>query len=193
MTAASGDPGEKSHNEGQRPSEGSYEAPPIEQTPAYGGYQTQAPPAYPAYEAPAGPSYGVPTGSTYEPQYGAAYESPPGFPPAGGYTPQYGGSYPPPPPGYASPPEYGAPYPGGYGYPSAPPTGTNTLAIVSLVASVIGLLCGIGSIVGIVTGALAINQMKQTRQDGRGLAVAGIVVGVVTLLISIALAIYAYS
>ena len=48
-----------------------------------------------------------------------------------------------------------------------------------------GLLCGVGSIVGIGLGAIAISQIKKTRQGGYGLAVAGIVVGVVSLVISV--------
>ena len=39
---------------------------------------------------------------------------------------------------------------------------TNQLAIASLVASLIGVLCGIGSIVGIALGIVAMNQIKQT-------------------------------
>jgi hypothetical protein len=140
MTVGSGDPWEKSQNEGQQPPSGGYEPPPIEQTPAYGGYPPSTPP--------------------------------PGFP------------YSPAPGNYAPPPEYGAPYPTGYGYP-AQPTGTNSLAIFSLVASVVGLLCGIGSIIGIVLGTIAISQIKKSRQNGYGLAVAGIVVGVASLVISI--------
>ena len=151
MTAGSGNPGEKSQNEGQQPPSGGYEPPPIEQTPAYGGYPPPPPP----------PAYG-------------------GYPP---YGPPAGAD-PYPPIGYAPPPEYGAPYPTGYGYP-AQQAGTNSLAIFSLVASVVGLLCGVGSIVGIVLGAIAISQIKKTRQGGYGLAVAGIVVGVASLVISI--------
>ena len=108
---------------------------------------------------------------------------PPPPPPYGGYPPPLL-----PQPGYYPPPEYGAPYPGGY-YPtdmSGRPTGTNSLAIFSLVASVIGLLCGVGSIVGIVLGVIALGQIKRTGQDGRGLAIAGIAVGAVSLVISIA-------
>jgi len=63
--------------------------------------------------------------------------------------------------------------------------GTNQLAIASLVASILGVCCGIGSIVGIVLGIIAINQIKERGQDGHGLAVAGIAVGAVTLLISL--------
>ena len=99
-------------------------------------------------------------------------------------------------PGYP-PPEYGAPYPGGYGpppgYQPAPQGGTNKLAIGSIVASVLGLLCGIGSIVGIVLGALALNQIKRSREGGYGLAVAGIVIGVASLLISIVWMTYAWN
>jgi hypothetical protein len=40
---------------------------------------------------------------------------------------------------------------------------------------------GIASIVGIVLGVIAINQIKQSHEAGRGLAVAGIAVGGVTL------------
>jgi hypothetical protein len=49
-----------------------------------------------------------------------------------------------------------------------------------LVASVIWL-CGIGSIAGIVMGIIALNQVKHTGEHGRGLAIAGIAVGAVTL------------
>ena len=67
------------------------------------------------------------------------------------------------------------------------------MAIASLVASLIGVLCGIGSIVGIVLGVIALNQIKQTRQAGYGLAVAGIVVGAASLVISLIWTIYAFS
>lgn len=112
----------------------------------------------------------------------------PAYPPPPPPTPPPYGAYPPPPaPGYFPPPEYGAPYPGGY-YPtdlSGRPTGTNSLAIFSIVASVIGLLCGVGSIVGIVLGVVALGQIKRTGQDGHGLAVTGIAVGAVSLVISV--------
>ena len=195
MTASGGDSGEKPQNEGaQGPSEGSYEAPPIEQSQGAPGYDAPLTPpnapAYTGYETPSGyppPGYSPPgyPPPGYAPQPG--YQPP--APPQGGYPPQYGGAYPPsaPPP----PPQFGGqPYPGGYNY-SGPQAGTNTLAISSLVASVVGLLCGIGSIVGIVLGVLALNQIKKTRQAGYGLAMAGIVVGVATLIISLIWTIYA--
>ena len=116
-------------------------------------------------------------------------EQPPAF---GGYPPppQESGGFP-PPPGLAPPPEYGYPYPVGYGYPTQQ-AGTNSLAVYSLVASVVGLLCGLGSMVGIVLGAIAINQIKRTRQGGYGLAVAVIVVGVASLVISVVWMTYAW-
>lgn len=76
-------------------------------------------------------------------------------------------------PGYPMPPAapYGA-------YPQAPMvTGTNGLAIGSLVTSCFGFLYGLSAIVGIILGIIALNQIKQTGQQGRGLAIAGIVVG----------------
>jgi len=136
---------------------------------------------------------------------------PPSNPPTFGYLPP---AYPPPNPppagygplgyqdtsGYGGPsyppvsPEYGQPHPGGYpppGYPGASDQqpDTNTLAIVSLVASLVGLLCLVGSIVGIVFGAVAANQIKQTREPGYGLAVAAIVIGVATLVVYLIFAI----
>ena len=84
----------------------------------------------------------------------------------------------PPPQGYP-PPQYGAPQPG---YPP-PAQGTNKLAIWSLVTSLLGLLCGVGAIVGIVLGIMAIKQLNRTQQGGRGLATAGIAIGIITLII----------
>jgi uncharacterized membrane protein len=52
------------------------------------------------------------------------------------------------------------------------------MAIGALVCSVAGLACyGIPSIVGIVLGVVALNQIKQTGQEGRGMALAGVIVG----------------
>ncbi|CAN5374077.1 hypothetical protein BH11ACT3_BH11ACT3_15150 [soil metagenome] len=69
-------------------------------------------------------------------------------------------------------PQYGQqqPYNGGY----APPT--NTLAIVSLILSLVGV--GLG---GIITGHIALKQIKETGAGGHGLALAGTVIGYVAV------------
>jgi hypothetical protein len=57
---------------------------------------------------------------------------------------------------------------------------TNGLAIASLACSIGGfLVCGIGFILGIVFGSMARNQIDQSggTQQGRGLAIAGIILG----------------
>lgn len=85
--------------------------------------------------------------------------------------------------GYPPPPQYGAP---GYPPPGYPPQaqGNNKFAVWSLVASLLGLLCGgVGSIIGIVLGVIAIKQLNRTPQGGRGLATAGISIGIITLVI----------
>jgi hypothetical protein len=99
------------------------------------------------------------------------------------YPPQYQGGYTPPPPGYTPAPGYEQPQqqPYGYaqpqGYPqpyAAPmPTGTNGLAIASLICAFFI------PIVAIILGHIALNQIKQTGQEGRGLALAGTILGYV--------------
>ena len=92
----------------------------------------------------------------------------------------------PPPPGWGYPPPSTGNYPPQYGGYPPPPPGTNGLAIASLVCSLTSpLLCSLISIVGIVLGVVALNQIKQTGQQGRGLALAGIIVGVVIIVLTI--------
>lgn len=149
-------------------------------------------------------------GDPYAPvDYPASYpDPPPAYPPPPGYPPPAGHSTPPATPGYPPPaPGYQQPYPGYYAdpyagpyagphadpydpYRSAAPVGTNGLATASLLLSLGGavasLLCFIGAffvIAGIVTGIVALNQIKRTQQDGRGLAIAGIAIGAVVLVI----------
>ena len=67
------------------------------------------------------------------------------------------------------------------------PGQTNTLAIISLVAGVgsffAHVIPGVGgftvAVVAIVTGYMARNQIKQTGEQGMGLATAGMVIGIV--------------
>ena len=74
-------------------------------------------------------------------------------------------------PGYGPPPGYGAPGygpPPGYGYYPRP---TNTLAILALV------MAFVFSPVGLVLGIVARRQIRETHEQGDGLALAGIIVG----------------
>jgi hypothetical protein len=97
------------------------------------------------------------------------------------YPPQYQGGYTPPPPGYTPAPGYEQPPQQPYGYPqqqgypqqyAAPmATGTNGLAIASLICAFFI------PIVGVILGHIALNQIKQTGQEGRGLAIAGLAIG----------------
>lgn len=57
---------------------------------------------------------------------------------------------------------------------------TNVLAIVSLVTSILGL-----SLIGIITGHIGMNQIKKTGESGRGLAIAGLIIGYVVLVFEI--------
>ncbi|GFG94877.1 DUF4190 domain-containing protein [Mycobacterium timonense] len=151
-----------------------------------------APPAYPA------PGYPTDYAAGYPPPYPPPVPPPPGYEPPPGFG---GPPYPMAPSPYGGPPPYGPPgYPGGYypppdyqgGYPSqAAVSGTNALAIASLIASFTGLLCFIGSIVAMVLGAIALDQIKRTRQEGFGLAVAGIVIGIATLVVTLVVVLFA--
>ena len=96
---------------------------------------------------------------------------------------------PPPPP----PPPYAAPqYPYGYA-PGRPPATTNGLAVASLVLGILWMFW-VGSILAVIFGYVGKGQIDRSggTQSGRGLAVAGIVlgwVGVGVLVLTIVLAI----
>ena len=60
--------------------------------------------------------------------------------------------------------------------PLTPMPGTNGLAIAALCCSIVGMV-PLASIVGIVLGIVALNQLRERIQRGRGMAVAGIVIG----------------
>jgi hypothetical protein len=83
-----------------------------------------------------------------------------------------------PPPQPATPPASG-----GGGYYTQPTSTTNGLAIASLVSSIAGFFCGVGYIVGIVLGFIAMNQIDRSggTQQGRGLALAGVIIGFVCI------------
>jgi hypothetical protein len=92
-----------------------------------------------------------------------------------------------PAPAYGEPgaaPAYGQTAPA-YGQPTG--AKTNTLAIISLVASIAGIviLWGIGSIVGVICGHISLSQIKKTGEQGRGMAVAGLIVGYIGIALAI--------
>ena len=66
---------------------------------------------------------------------------------------------------------------------------TNGMAIASLVLSIIGIIFGwlvlpiLCSILGLIFGIIALNKIKKTGEGGKGLAIAGIIIGGVGLLI----------
>jgi len=109
--------------------------------------------------------------------------TPPPPPPAG---PPPASSPPPPPPPAGpppaptpppAPPAYGQ-QPGGYGYQSTPRT--NGLAIASLVLGIAQIfLCIIGGILALVFGYISRRQIDESggTQGGRGMAIAGIILG----------------
>jgi hypothetical protein len=153
------------------PGEGERDDPRTPQQPAWNP-PWEPPPTPSAADYP--PDYPPPYPPPYPPQFG---------PPSGGYAPP-----PPPPPGYYPAPDH----PGGWGYPpQAPQTGSNPLAIASLVLSFTGFVCCIGSIAAIVLGVIALDQIKRTRQEGHGLAVAGIVIGGAGLVVALIAGLFA--
>ncbi|HKE64626.1 MAG TPA: DUF4190 domain-containing protein [Micromonosporaceae bacterium] len=97
-------------------------------------------------------------------------------------------------------PAYPQPYPPspyGYPYAPAPPRSTNGMAVASLVTSIAGLLTlfcyGIGAIAGIVgaiLGHVARGRIRESGQDGGGLALAGIIIGWTTTGLGVLAAIF---
>ncbi|WP_020579465.1 DUF1707 and DUF4190 domain-containing protein [Actinopolymorpha alba] len=64
------------------------------------------------------------------------------------------------------------------GYPLTPARPTEPLAKASLILGALTpLTCGISGIAAVVTGHLALSKIKETGDDGRGLAIAGVTIG----------------
>ncbi|HEY9264962.1 MAG TPA: peptidylprolyl isomerase [Mycobacterium sp.] len=93
-------------------------------------------------------------------------------PPYGGPLPPYGG-YPPPQAGGYPGPQYGYPV----GYPRS--QATNSLAIVSLVCAFLF------APLGILFGHMSLSEIKKTGEEGRGLAIAGLVIGYLLVLMTV--------
>jgi hypothetical protein len=66
----------------------------------------------------------------------------------------------------------------------APAPKWNTLAIISLVASVIGV-----HLAGIITGHIALNQIKKTGEQGNVLAIIGLILGYLGIVVVVILGI----
>jgi Domain of unknown function (DUF4190) len=154
------------------------ESQPWQQYP-YAPVDPQAPVSYPDYPQ-------------QQPPYGYPPQQPPPGPagPSGPFSPFYG-LPPAPPPGYGAPPYYPGPYDPYRGYQPAGHPHPNRLAVASLVTSIAGVVLGIPlavfcyvgiliPIVGAVLGGVALSQIKQTNQQGRGYAIAGLAIGATT-------------
>lgn len=171
MTAQGGDHGEqyRAHADQPRPWE-PYPHPPVD---------PQAPVNYPEFAPPYPPPPPYPS---QPPPYPS--QPPPG--PRYGYPPLGPGG----PIGYVGPPPYPGPYDPYQAY-QAGSYQTNGLAIASLITSIAGVVLGIPlaifcyvgvliPVVSAVLGAVALSQIKRTHQPGRGMAIAGIVIGCLT-------------
>ena len=114
---------------------------------------------------------------------------PPGagpYPPGASPYPPGAGSYPMPPGAYPPPPPFAAPY----SY--APPQTGNGYAITALVLGLISLFLswfpGVDWVLGalaIIFGAVGISTARRRGGAGRGMAIAGLVLGVVTAVLGI--------
>jgi hypothetical protein len=71
--------------------------------------------------------------------------------------------------------------------PPSSPRSVNWMAVASLVCSLFGWLCIVGPLFGLIFGFVALNQIKQTGQRGRGMALAGIIIGGILVVLVIAL------
>lgn len=123
-----------------------------------------------------------------------SYQPPPNYPP-----PPSGDQWPAQGPGAPPPPAQGYPPPPGYppqGYPQMPygvPQGaptyavaqpqTSGLAITSLIFGILGLCTGLAGIVAVITGHMALSRIRSSNGSvtGRGLAIAGLVLGYISV------------
>ena len=103
------------------------------------------------------------------------------------------GSGPPPPGQYGQgAPQYGQP--AGYGPPQfgqAAPygrvgRGTNSLAIAALCCGIGQILAGpLAGIPAVILGFMSLGQISRSGEDGRGMAIAGLVLGIVGLMLTV--------
>ena len=138
------------------------------------------------------------TGSGFNDQPDSGQQGPSGWPgqgPPGQYgQPGWPG------PGYAGgsgqqgwPGPAGPQYP--YGQPGAPwqsmPRRTNSLAIAALCCAIGQVIAGpFAGIPAVVLGSMSLKQIRQTGEDGQGMAMTGIVLGIVGTLLFVVLIIF---
>jgi hypothetical protein len=127
-------------------------------------------------EPPAGPAPGwwqASDGNWYPPDQQPGYGAPP---------PGYGA------PGYGAPAYgYGQPTAYGYGYTVPVAKTTNGLAIAALVLGCLQFfLWVLSGIPAIICGHIALSQIRRTGQEGRGMAIAGLIIGYLGLVLFVA-------
>ena len=141
-----------------------------------------------------GPSDGEPTGDPNQPPASPPPAGPQWNPQSPGTPPPSYGDYQGPDPSYGQPPAYPAPppgAPGGYG-PPAGPQRRSPLAIVAMVTGIIAVLpccwsLPVFGIAAVVTGFIGKKQIDQSQGQipGRGMALSGIVLGVIAIVIAV--------
>lgn len=121
--------------------------------------------------------------STNGPQPPDGYDRPLDYPEDAGLPPPV---YPTPHPnlpgsGYHTP-HLGYPaYPGNASY-FPPPPGTNGKAVTALVCALAGLMCcGLTSLIALILGPIAMSETKRTGQNGRGMALAAVIISGLTV------------
>lgn len=140
-------------------------------TPPEGGASSAPPPSGPPPSAPppSGPAWGAPA---------------PGAPAQGGYGGGYGAP--------SAPPGYGG---GGFGDPGRPQGTSNGFGVASLVLGLLGLFTswlvfgGLLGIVAIVLGIIALGKVKRGEASSKGMPIAGIILGVISILVAILIAV----
>ena len=72
------------------------------------------------------------------------------------------------------------------------PRRTNSLAIAALCCGIGQIIAGpLAGIPAIVLGAMSLKQIRQTGEDGRGMAMTGLVLGIVGVILTLVLVIFA--
>jgi len=108
---------------------------------------------------------------------------------------------PPPPPGFPTPPPgYPPTGPAGYGAYPAAPQGNSGMAIAGFVLALVGLVpcfwfwfLQIPGYLAVIFSVLGMKATAGNAKKGRGLAIAGLVVGIVAVVAALALTAFVYT